>query len=62
MAIATDFVTCDLLDNHSDKIISVVSPSIDGKRFRNFDGHHSFGSQGWPDRCDDLIVSDEPLI
>lgn len=62
MAIATDCVTCDLLDNHSDKTISVASPSIDGKRFRNFGGHHSFGGQGWSGRCDDLIVSDEPLI
>lgn len=53
---ATDCVTCDLLDNHSDKTISVASPSIDGNRFRNF------GGQGWSGRCDDLIVSDEPLI
>lgn len=59
---ATDCVTCDLLDNHSDKTISVASLSIDGNRFRNFGGHHSFGGQGWSGRCDDLIVSDEPLI
>ena len=59
---ATDCVTCDLLDNHSDKTISVVSPSIDGNRFRNFGGHHSFGGQGWSGRCDELMDSDERLL
>ncbi|WP_049238040.1 ribonuclease E activity regulator RraA [Moraxella canis] len=48
---ATDFVTCDLLDDHSDQAISVVSPSIDGKSFRNFGGHHSFGGQVVTVKC-----------
>ncbi len=41
----TEFVTCDLLDDNSDKAIGVVSPYIDGKSFKNYGGRTSFGGQ-----------------
>lgn len=37
------FVTCDLLDDHPD--CQVISPSIDGKSFRNFGGKSTFGGK-----------------
>jgi regulator of ribonuclease activity A len=45
------FVTCDLLDNHEDKDLSVISPSMDGKSFKNFGGHHTFGGQVVTVKC-----------
>ena len=45
------FVTCDLLDNHEDKDLSVISPSMDGKSFKNFGGHRTFGGQVVTVKC-----------
>ena len=45
------FVTCDLLDNHEDKDLSVISPSMDGKSFKNFGGHSTFGGQVVTVKC-----------
>lgn len=50
MAVA-EFVTCDLLDDNSDKTIGVVSPYIDGKSFKNFGGRKSFGGQAVTVKC-----------
>ncbi len=47
----TEFVTCDLLDDNSDKAISVVSPYIDGKSFKNYGGRTSFGGQAVTVKC-----------
>ncbi|KAA8735619.1 putative 4-hydroxy-4-methyl-2-oxoglutarate aldolase [Acinetobacter qingfengensis] len=46
-----DFVTCDLLDGHSDKNLQVVSPSIDGKSFKNFGARITFGGQVVTVKC-----------
>lgn len=46
-----DFVTCDLLDDNSDKAIAVISPYIDGKSFKNYGGHQSFGGQVVTVKC-----------
>lgn len=37
-----DFVTCDLLDNHPEYDIQVVTPSLDGKFFRSFGQRKTF--------------------
>ena len=47
----TEFVTCDLLDDNSDKAIGVVSPYIDGKSFKNYGGRTSFGGQAVTVKC-----------
>ncbi len=47
----TEFVTCDLLDDNSDKAIGVVSPYIDGKTFKNYGGRTSFGGQAVTVKC-----------
>ncbi|MFA9486749.1 MULTISPECIES: ribonuclease E activity regulator RraA [unclassified Moraxella] len=47
----SEFVTCDLLDENEDKDIGVVSPSIDGKCFRNFGGKLAFGGQAVTVKC-----------
>lgn len=39
------FVTCDLLDDHEDKVIHVIPPSLDGKSFKNYGGRTTFGGQ-----------------
>ena len=44
-------MTSDLLDDHSDKGIGVISPIIDGKYFRNFGGRASFGGQVVTIKC-----------
>ncbi len=41
----TDFVTCDLLDDHEDKTIQVVTPSLDGKFFKSYGLRQSFYGQ-----------------
>lgn len=43
------FVTCDLLDDHPDT--QVVSPSIDGKSFKNFGGRKAFGGEVVTVKC-----------
>ena len=45
------FVTCDLLDNNPDKDIAVISPSIDGKSFRNYGGKEAFGGKVVTVKC-----------
>ena len=45
------FVTCDLLDNHEDKPLQVITPSLDGKSFKSFGGHTSFGGQVVTVKC-----------
>lgn len=47
----TEFVTCDLLDDNSDKAIGVVSPYIDGKSFKNYGGRTSFSGQAVTVKC-----------
>lgn len=43
------FVTCDLLDDHPET--QVVSPSIDGKFFKNFGGRKAFGGEVVTVKC-----------
>ena len=43
------FVTCDLLDDHPDT--QVMSPSIDGKSFKNFGGKSAFGGEVVTVKC-----------
>lgn len=45
------FVTCDLLDNHPDLPLQVVSPSIDGKSFKSYGARKSFGGQVVSVKC-----------
>ncbi|WP_026470276.1 ribonuclease E activity regulator RraA [Alkanindiges illinoisensis] len=47
--VAPDFVTCDLLDDHPQT--QVMSPSIDGKSFRNFGGRKAFGGEVVTVKC-----------
>ena len=39
------FVTCDLLDDHPDQNIQVVTPSLDGKYFKSYGGRKSFAGE-----------------
>lgn len=39
------FVTCDLLDDHPDKDIQVVTPSLDGRFFKSYGARKTFGGQ-----------------
>lgn len=41
----TAFVTCDLLDDHPEKNLQVVTPSMDGKFFKSYGARKSFGGQ-----------------
>ncbi len=43
------FVTCDLLDDHPNT--QVISPSIDGKYFKNFGGRVAFGGEVVTVKC-----------
>lgn len=43
------FVTCDLLDDNPDA--QVLSPSIDGKSFKNFGGRKAFGGEVVTVKC-----------
>jgi regulator of ribonuclease activity A len=43
------FVTCDLLDDHPNT--QVMSPSIDGKSFKNFGGRKAFGGEVVTVKC-----------
>jgi regulator of ribonuclease activity A len=45
------FVTCDLLDDHTDKEIQVVIPSLDGKFFKSYGAVKSFGGQAVTVKC-----------
>ncbi|MGE8654366.1 MAG: ribonuclease E activity regulator RraA [Acinetobacter gandensis] len=45
------FVTCDLLDDHPEKDIQVVTPSLDGKFFQSYGTRKSFGGQVVTVKC-----------
>ena len=45
------FVTCDLLDDHPDKDLQVVIPSLDGKFFQSYGARKSFGGQVVTVKC-----------
>ncbi len=45
------FVTCDLLDDHPDKELQVVIPSLDGKFFQSYGARKSFGGQVMTVKC-----------
>lgn len=45
------FVTCDLLDDHPEKDIQVVIPSLDGKFFQSYGARKSFGGQVVTVKC-----------
>ena len=45
------FVTCDLLDDHPEKDIQVVAPSLDGKFFQSYGARKSFGGQVVTVKC-----------
>lgn len=45
------FVTCDLLDDHPNLEIQVVTPSLDGKFFRSFGARKSFAGQIVTAKC-----------
>lgn len=45
------FVTCDLLDDHPDKELQVVIPSMDGKFFQSYGARKSFGGQVMTVKC-----------
>lgn len=45
------FVTCDLLDDHPEKDLQVVIPSLDGKFFQSYGARKSFGGQVVTVKC-----------
>ena len=45
------FVTCDLLDDHPEKNLQVVTPSMDGKFFKSYGARKSFGGQVVTVKC-----------
>ena len=45
------FVTCDLLDDHAEKKLQVVTPSMDGKFFKSYGARKSFGGQVVTVKC-----------
>lgn len=45
------FVTCDLLDDNPEKVIQVVTPSMDGKFFKSYGARKSFGGQVVTVKC-----------
>ena len=45
------FVTCDLLDDHPELEIQVVTPSMDGKFFKSYGAVKSFGGQVVTVKC-----------
>ncbi|OTG82879.1 ribonuclease E activity regulator RraA [Acinetobacter sp. ANC 4648] len=47
----TPFVTCDLLDDHPEKNIQVVTPSMDGKFFKSYGARTSFGGEVITVKC-----------
>ena len=58
--VTTAFVTCDLLDDHPELDLQVVSPSMDGKFFNSYGARKTFGGQGvtvkcFGIKCDSLI-------
>lgn len=47
----TAFVTCDLLDNHPQLDLQVMSPCIDGKSFKSYGARQTFGGQVVTVKC-----------
>lgn len=45
------FVTCDLLDDHPDLPLQVMSPSIDGKSFKSYGARKTFGGKVVTVKC-----------
>lgn len=45
------FVTCDLLDDHPDHYIQVVTPSMDGKFFKSYGARKTFGGEITTIKC-----------
>lgn len=45
------FVTCDLLDDHPELDLQVLSPSIDGKAFKSYGACKTFGGQVVTVKC-----------
>lgn len=45
------FVTCDLLDDHPEKDLQVVTPSMDGKFFKSYGARQSFAGQVVTVKC-----------
>lgn len=45
------FVTCDLLDDHPDKDIQVMSPSLDGHFFKSYGAIKSFAGEVVTVKC-----------
>lgn len=45
MTTTVPFVTCDLLDDHTDKDIQVLTPSLDGRFFKSYGMRKTFGGQ-----------------
>ncbi|CAM3025081.1 ribonuclease E activity regulator RraA [Acinetobacter celticus] len=45
------FVTCDLLDDHPEKKLQVVTPLMDGKFFKSYGARKSFGGQVVTVKC-----------
>lgn len=48
---APAFVTCDVLDNHPEKDIQVMMPSIDGKSFKSYGAVKSFAGEVVTVKC-----------
>ena len=49
--VTTAFVTCDLLDDHPELDLQVVSPSMDGKFFKSHGARKTFGGQVVTVKC-----------
>ena len=47
----TTFVTCDLLDDHPQLDLQVMSPSMDGKSFQSYGARKTFGGQVVTVKC-----------
>lgn len=47
----TDFVTCDLLDEHEQLDIQVLNPHLNGYDFKHYGGKHCFAGQAVTVKC-----------
>lgn len=45
------FITCDLLDDHPEKDLQVLTPSMDGKFFKSYGARQSFAGQVVTVKC-----------
>lgn len=48
---SVEFVTCDILDDHPQDDIQVMSPSLDGKSFKSYGARKSFSGQVVTVKC-----------